>query len=261
MAVARRSQKRSILVDQALIVVFPMSLWPLRSPLDGPSWFLAQGIAAAISGMAGMLGYATPRGRLDLDDDTIRVRRELPTVELVVAECQALGAVGALTGRLLVDEHGLEIWMNAHSGQTGDLLWTDRVVARSDNALWQITGLVRRFLFKEGAFDLSPITVQTIAGTGSWPAFVAMSRARLANDRFEIVRDAARALSLDPLLVSAQELLEREGSALIESASHPDECAAVRDALAPLGDLGPVVAIRKLAHERALALAKAGIET
>ena len=102
---------------------------------------------------------------------------------------------------------------------------------------------------------MSAITVQDVAETGSWPAFVALSQARQSHDTLAQLKEASRALSLDPALSRAEEIVTTVGTALVSDADCSEACAAIIAALAPMAALDAILRIRRLAHDQALTLA------
>lgn len=257
-----------------MIVVFTPGLWPFRSPLDATSWYLAEGTARALSAVPELLAYATPRALVDPTAEParpggppIRALRSLPPIDLVRSEAAALGAEVVLTGRILTDHKGSQIWLNALSGASGDLTWTGHANTDSGDLLWRWVGLLRRWLTAEGSSPQS-VTVQTVAGTGSWAGFVAYARARHAVERWRgdgreavLVLDAAsRALGLDPSFRAADDLLSRWGEPLVAAIEDLEVCGAARDALADKAELPVLIRLRRLVHERYLALSKASAE-
>ncbi len=261
--------------DDRLVVVFAPGLWPFRSPLDAPAWYLAEGVARALSEVPGLLAYATPRALVEPSAEparpgapALRVLRSLPPIPLLRAEAAALGAPLALTGRVLSDRQGYELWLNLVDGPSGDLVWTGHATAEATDVLWRLTWLLRKLV---SAQQLAPetLTVHTIAGTGSWPAFVAWSRARERLERWEgaasevaeILEAAARAHALDPAFAAAEALLANHGPALVEALEDLAGCDAARDALELAADRPAAVALRRAVHERYLALAERGGQT
>lgn len=258
-----------------LVVVFAPGLWPFRSPLDAPAWYLAEGLARALSEVPGLLAYATPRSLVEPSAEParpgapeLRVLRALPPIPVVRSEAAALGAGLALTGRVLSDRHGYELWLNLLDGPSGDLVWTGHATAEATDVLWRLTGLARKLVTAQ---QLPPdaLTVHSIAGTGSWPAFLAWSRARERLERWdgavagvvEILAAAARAHALDPAFAAAEALLSAHGPALVDALEDLDGCDAARDALEVAAERPAAVALRRAVHERYLALAERGGQT
>jgi hypothetical protein len=261
-----------------LVLVFAPSLWPFRSPLDRVSWELGTGIARLLSMVPGLVGYATPRALADpaaVDPNPggirppLRVLRSLPPVSTVREEAASLGASWALTGRLLMDAEGTELWLNLLSGSTGDLLWTSQVRPRRDRLLWSLVDLLRSLLEAQGLTAPPTLSTHLLAPTGSWPALVAYTRARQLQEGWQgelsvaqrIIASASKAVALDPAFVEAAEFVKRVAEGLLNSATNTAVCEAVRDAIGPHPTAEVLVIIRRRAHERWLALAKGEGET
>ncbi len=96
--------------EDRLVVVFAPGLWPLRLDLDALSWLLSGRIARGLSGLDGIVAYATPRARVDPPSANrpIRVYRSLPPQHIVRADRRTFDFAnldGTLFGSI-VDDSG-----------------------------------------------------------------------------------------------------------------------------------------------------------
>jgi TolB-like protein len=251
-----------------LLVLFAPGLWPFRSQLDGVVWELTQGMAAALSEVEGLVAYATPRV-LVAGEPAVQLMRALPPDELVRDECRLLGASWAVTGRVLEDARGLEVWLNLLDGASGALLWTLRQTPSRERLVWQLTGAAHRLVMQLGLEVSEGLEARLVAPTTSFGALVSWVRAKGARARwsgerelgFDIVRDAARAAALDHGFGEAIELLEEVGDALLAALDDPLDIQRLRESV--VGDVSfePARRLRQAAHERLLALAKRSWQT
>lgn len=255
--------------DQAnnLVVVFAPGLWPFRCDLDRISWTLAQGLADALSTLSGLLGYATPRALVPTDSATssskIRVFRSLPPDALVADEARQLGAAWAVTGRILVDQKGLEFWLNLLDGPSGALLWTRCVSTGRSRALWAFLSLVQDLVGALGIEDPSCLSVRSISPTGSWQSLVSFAETvdlwenqqQSLNVQLDALRKARRAVALDPGFEEASQLFEEVGEQILKKDLNSEELHAIIEVLAGQQSPEPTKKLRKIAQQRLVALA------
>lgn len=262
--------------EDQLILVYCPGLWPYRSPLDRASWWLGQGLAEGLSSLPGLVGYASLSALVDPlaverpEEVPLRVFRTLPPIELVRREALELEATWAITGRLLTDREGMELWLNCLDGPTGDLLWTGRVQPRPSRLLWTAAGLVRRMLkdLQVGSFD--EISVNSLFPTSNWQAFTLLARLdeqmEIWHDDdvragIEIVKTASHALALDHGLAQAETTLRTVVPKVVAASTTTDDLDRIKDALIGDTDSQLLREMRQLVHKNWLTLAQTENQT
>lgn len=236
---------------------------------------IGQGIATSFVQVPGLLGYVSPRGLVDpgaLDPGSsrpVKVLRSLPELQTVREEGRSLQATWAITGRLLVDAKGVEIWLNLLDARSGDLLWTRSVQVTRERVLWRVMGLVRGVVVAMGPYVPDLITLPTVFPTGSWEALVSYARALDlvgasgggGEQGLDAFRAVSRAVALDPRFDAAVRLFQDLGRRLLAEFTNEEECNRLRSAIAGMSEIGAIREMLQLAHNRILALAKGVRET
>lgn len=247
--------------ESQLVIVFAPALWPYRLGLDRACWWLAEGMAAMLSTAQGLVGYATPMSLAGAGSTA--VYRSLPSGQRVRREADALGATWAITGRLLMDAHRIELWLNLLDGNTAVLLRTVRLQPSPQRMLWALADALSRLTTEMGLDETPDFSGRDLVGTGSWQAFLAYSRAsewteRAESDaalRLRAVSAASRAVALDPKYAEAEKLLRRTVSIVLKASRNIDECDVLKAALGEHSRNETIRELRREAHVRSLALA------
>ena len=262
--------------EDQLVLVYSPGLWPYRSPLDRASWLLGRGLSEALTGLPGLVGYLSPNALVDpaaIDypgEVPFRVYRTLPPIGVVRREAAELGARWAITGRLLTDREGMELWLNCLDGPSGDLLWTGRVQPKPTRLLWTTAGLLRRMLKDLQVPSYETITVNSLFPTSDWQTFILLARLDGQIETWseediekgiEIVATASRALALDPKVVQAGEVLRIVVEKIVANATNKPELERTRDAMVGDSASASLREMRQLVHKRWLTLAQATNQT
>lgn len=258
------------------VLVFAPGLWPYRAPLDYVSWQLAANLATLLGTLPGVTAFATPKSLLEpaaANDPRvpIRVYRSLPPIEVVREEGEVLGADWAITGRLLIDSRGLEVWLNCLDAREGHLLWIGKQATEPSKVLFSFVSLIRKMVQKLAVDGADTITVESLCGTGSWPAFIALSNAQKLVQQWhldeavsiglELLKNASRALALDSRLEDAKAILEQVGPLVVERIEKRPGIDLARDSLAGSEQNPTLMELRQLLHNRWLALAETSEQT
>ena len=257
--------------EDQLILVYSPGLWPYRSPLDRVSWSIGQCFAEGLSGLPGFVGYASPGALVDPaalerpGEIPLRVFRALPPIDVIQREAVELDARWAITGRLLTDREGMELWLNCLDGPTGDLLWTGRIQPRPSRLLWTTAGLLRRMLKDLGVDAFEAITVKTLFPTNNWQAFMLLARLEEqlevwdeedVDSGVEIVKTASHTLALDHDLVQAGNALRGVLPRLVEVSKTKADLERAKEALIGDSDAPLLREMRQLVHKCWLTLAQ-----
>jgi hypothetical protein len=262
--------------EEALVVIFPSSLWPYRSGLDRMSWTLSEGFARAIGRIEGLLGWVSPRGLenpqalVNPREIPFRVLREEPNSQMIVEETRALHANYALTSRMLCEGKDVEFWFNAWEGETGNLLGTHRVQGQKKDVLWRLVSGFRDVLMTFGVDREAVIGVELkdVVPTGNWEALMAMTRSieedvykgtgqgDVLSEKGSSLEAACRALAFDPGFIEAEERVRALSETLLLAARTREDCHKILGLL--IEDSGNEVLreMRRAVNDRWLALAK-----
>jgi len=199
------------------------------------------------------------------------VYRSLPPIEVVLEEGEALGADWAITGRLLIDSQGLEVWLNCLDAREGHLLWVGKQATEPSKVLFSVVSLIRKMLQKLAVSGADKITVESLFGTGSWPAFIALCNAQEMVQRWhldptvplglELIKNASRAFALDHRLEDAKVLLEQVGPLVIECIQDRADIDSARGSIVGSEQNATLKELRQLLHNRWLALAETSEQT